>query len=159
MDWVPFKKIEKSITNRLHKRDKKKYGVYEADVEEMEEFLAIDDCDELIRQGYNFLEGKNGFDKNIRKAISLFERAESFASVHAAMILCVIYSKGGREVKADGSKSHYYYKLAEKHMKSTKSEVKSAMKILKDGDGNLIKPNDNRLDGLRKLAKELNKEN
>lgn len=157
MDWVPFKKIEKSITNRLHKRDKKKYGVYETEVEEMEEFLAIDDCDELIRQGYNFLEGKNGFDKNIRKAISLFERAESFASVHAAMILCVIYSKGNREIKADGSKSHYYYKLAEKHMKSTRSEAKSAKEILEKGDNNLIQPDDKRLSGLEKLAKELNR--
>lgn len=157
MDWVPFRKIEKSIINKLHKKNKEEYGVYEAEVEEMEEFLAIDDCDELIRQGYNFLEGKNGFDKNIRKAISLFERAESFASAHAAMILCAIYAKGNKEIKADGSKSHYYYKLAEKHMKSTKSEAKSAMKILENGDGNLIKPNDIRLNGLKKLAKELNK--
>lgn len=157
MDWVPFKKIEKSITNRLHKKNKDKYGVYEAPLEEMEEFLSIDDCDELIRQGYNFLEGRDGFDKNIRKAISLFERAESFASVHSAMILCVIYSKGNREIKADGSKSHYYYKLAEKHMKSTRSEAKSAKEILEKGDNNLIQPDDKRLSGLEKLAKELNR--
>lgn len=159
MDWAPFKKIERSIINKLHKGDKEKYGVYEAPIEEMEEFLSIDDCDELIKLGYNFLENRDGFDKNIRKAISLFERAESFASAHAAMILFIIYSNGNNEIKADGSKSHYYYKLAEKHIKSTKSEEKSAKIILEMGDNNLIKPNDSRLSGLKKLVEELNKMN
>lgn len=155
MNWVA--KIEKSIINKFHKEDEETYGIYELPLQEMQEFLKINDYDELIELGYNFLEGKQGFDKNIRKAISLFERAESLKSSHAAMILYLIYSNEGTSIKGDGSKGHYYYKLAEKYIKSNINEEESAKKLLRLGDNNLIKANDIRLNGIKRFINKLDK--
>lgn len=149
------------IINKFHKEkeDEETYGIHELPLQEMQEFLTIKDYDELIELGYNFLEGKEGFDKNIRKAISLFERAESLESSHAAMILYLIYSNEGTPIKGDGSKGHYYYKLAEKYIKSNRNEEESAKKLLKLGDNNLIKANDIRLNGIKKFIDKIDRNN
>lgn len=87
------------------------------------------------------------------------QEAESLKSSHAAMILYLIYSNEGTSIKGDGSKGHYYYKLAEKYIKSNINEEESAKKLLRLGDNNLIKANDIRLIGIKRFINKLDKNN